>query len=285
MSADIFSYHTIKPFKCIGLDGAFWTLHLDILMASWIAMGVMFVLIFIGRHFIKREYNIVSAGFEQSIGGFMSFFIDTFSYFDYRYFAFIISLFMFTFFSSIIGILPYVEEATRDLNTTLAIGLTSFLYIQYQKIRVHGIGGYLKEFIEPIFILAPIHLVGELSKIASMSFRLFGNILGGGVILSMVVDLLGQYKEYYFIFMLVALLLSLTTHLLPIAKRSKILVNISSMLILIMFLITWLQIALGVVEALIQAFVVTMLTTTYLALGTEHTEDEQHKTHDPKEAT
>ena len=59
--------------------------------------------------------------------------------------------------------------------------------------------GYLKEFVEPIFVLFPIHVVGELAKIASMSFRLFGNILGGGIIYMMIFELLRGYKGFYLV--------------------------------------------------------------------------------------
>jgi F-type H+-transporting ATPase subunit a len=281
MSADIFDYVTRYPLKKIGLEGDFWGINIDILIATWVAMGIMLVLILIGRHYLNRGPNLVSMCFEQTISIFSDLCKESLPSFNYHYFAFIASIFFFTFFCCLVGILPFLKEATKDLNTTLAIGLTSFLYVQYQKINVHGVGGYLKEFAEPFFLLIPIHIVGELSKIASMSFRLFGNILGGAVILDMVRDdLFGRYKIGFMIFTVFVVIFSWVTSLEKIGPAFPRLTKISSTLLSILFLFSWLQIGLGIGEGLIQSFVVTMLTLTYLAIGTY-----QEPTHEHKEAT
>jgi F-type H+-transporting ATPase subunit a len=281
MSAEIFDYKVIYPLKRLGLEGDFWGVNIDILIATWLAMGIMFVLILWGRHYLNRRPNLVSTCFEQVISIFSNLCKESLPSFQYRYFAFVASIFFFTFFSCFVGIFPFIKEATKDLNTTLAIGLTSFLYVQYQKISVHGIWGYLKEFAEPIFLLIPIHIVGELSKIASMSFRLFGNILGGAVILDMVRDdLFGSYKIGFITFMACTLLLSAVTSYTKIGTRFPFLIKMSSFLIAILFLFSWLQIGLGLGEGMIQSFVVTMLTLTYLAIGTY-----QEPSHEHKEAT
>jgi F-type H+-transporting ATPase subunit a len=49
--------------------------------------------------------------------------------------------------------------------------------------KAKGIGAYLKGFAEPIFILLPLNIIGELATPISLSFRLFGNILGGVIIM------------------------------------------------------------------------------------------------------
>jgi F-type H+-transporting ATPase subunit a len=53
------------------------------------------------------------------------------------------------------------------------------------------VGGYLKELVTPVF-LAPIHIMGEISRIISLSFRLFGNIFGGEVLVTVMFVLLGS---------------------------------------------------------------------------------------------
>jgi F-type H+-transporting ATPase subunit a len=269
MSVEIFNYHAIKPFESLGLTNNFWTIHIDILMATWIAMGIILCLALLGRYYLTKESNPIAVGYEQVISMFLGLCKDSFSPFNYYYFAFITSIFFFTFFSCLVGIIPFVEEATRDMNTTLAIGLTSFLYVQYQKINVHGIWGYLKEFAEPFFPLVPIHIVGELSKIASMSFRLFGNILGGGVILTMVIELLNVYKIPFMGFMVVTLLLLLLISTVATPEKFPRLNKITHFCLNVLFIISWFQITLGIAEGLIQSFVITMLTLTYLAIGTQ----------------
>ena len=66
--------------------------------------------------------------------------------------------------------------------TELAWALVVFILITYHKIKASGIGGYLKGFLDPIFILAPINVMSELFTPVSMACRHFGNILSGTVI-------------------------------------------------------------------------------------------------------
>ena len=279
MSTDIFSYKAIKPFQSLGLTGNFWTLHIDTLIATWTAMICLGLIIIFARYYFKQKPSTVSLGIEQIVGFFITLCKDSFTYFNYNYFAFITSIFFFTFFCCLVGVLPYVEEATRDLNTTLALGLASFLYIQYQKIKVHGIWGYFKEFAEPVFLLAPIHVVGELSKIASMSFRLFGNILGGGVILIMIIDLLHQYQIFFLGLIAIIILMSLASHIRPLRIKIPALKPAAHMLLNVVLLISWMRIFLGIFEGLIQSFVITTLTATYLAIGTQPAPDHQTGEH------
>lgn len=278
MSFDIFHHSiVIKPFESFGLTGKFWEIYLDTVIYTWIGMACLLLLVLIGRYFISRDLSIVSMAYEKTVGLLIDMFNESFSSFNFNYFSFIACIFLFTLFSCIVGVIPFCDEATKDLNTTLAIGLTSFLYIQFQKIKVHGIWGYLKEFMEPVFILFPIHVVGELSKIASMSFRLFGNILGGGIIFWMILQLLKVYQVYFIIYVITLGLMSLILfktkqrgRFIKIEKFIKFGLNIA-------FLITWLQMFFGIFEGCIQAFVITMLTTTYLAIGVQHDEDEHVK--------
>ena len=72
---------------------------------------------------------------------------------------------------------------TADLNSTLALALVTFVLVEYYAIRNRGFRGYLKHFLEPFPVLAPINLIEELSKPVTLSFRLFGNILAGEVML------------------------------------------------------------------------------------------------------
>ena len=59
----------------------------------------------------------------------------------------------------------------------------------YVGIRTKGIGAYLKAYAEPIFFMAPLNIIGELAKVVSISFRLYGNIMGGSIIILVVSDL------------------------------------------------------------------------------------------------
>ena len=88
-------------------------------------------------------------------------------------------------------LIPILRAPNADLNMTLAMALIAFTVIQVAGVVAHGPGGYLKELTTPIF-LAPVHIIGEFSRIISLSFRLFGNIFGGEVLLAVMYFLLGS---------------------------------------------------------------------------------------------
>ena len=92
----------------------------------------------------------------------------------FHHFAFVTSIFIFILLCNIIAIVPWMEEPTKSPYTPFALSIASFLYIQYSGIRAHGMRGYLKEYLDPFFIMAPLHLIGKLASIVSMACRLLG---------------------------------------------------------------------------------------------------------------
>jgi len=274
MNIDLFHYHQIS-LDFLGLTGKFWTVNLDTLIYTWIAMGLLVILAIIGKAILKKEPTKASLLYEQFISFFIQLCNDSFGSFHYRYFAFVATLFLFTLMACLVGLIPYVEEATQDLNTTLALGLTSFIYVQYQKIRVRGILSFFKEFAQPFVVLAPINIVGEFAKIASMSFRLFGNILGGSIIFSMLVQFIGSYKEFFLGYAVFIILASLILSKIPAIGERPMVKKVLNAGIVMLFLVTWTQFFFGIFEGLIQSFVLTMLTITYLSMGVAHPEDDE----------
>lgn len=82
--------------------------------------------------------------------------------------------------------IPYLRAINSDLNTTMALAIVSVIITHYFAIKYLGVGSYIGKFISvnPIFLFVGIlELFGELTKIASLSFRLFGNIFAGEVLL------------------------------------------------------------------------------------------------------
>ena len=86
---------------------------------------------------------------------------------------------------------PFLRAPGADLNTTLAMALIAVTVVQVTGVAAHGVGGYVKELFTPVF-LGPVHIIGELSRIISLSCRLFGNIFGGEVLLMVMYYLLGS---------------------------------------------------------------------------------------------
>ncbi|HKP52452.1 MAG TPA: F0F1 ATP synthase subunit A [Chloroflexia bacterium] len=106
--------------------------------------------------------------------------------------------------------IPFLRAPNADLNTTLAMALLAVGIVQIAGIAAHGVGGYIKELTTPIF-LAPLHIIGEISRVISLSFRLFGNIFGGEVLVTVMYALLGSLFLGFgaFIFLGVELLFGL----------------------------------------------------------------------------
>ncbi|MEJ2474035.1 MAG: F0F1 ATP synthase subunit A, partial [Desulfobacterales bacterium] len=98
----------------------------------------------------------------------------------------ICALFMFLLLSNWLGIIPHLEEPTKDLNTPLSLGLMGFVLAHHAAIKSKGFKAYIKEYFQPIFFMMPLNVIGELAKIISISFRLFGNIMGGSIIILVV---------------------------------------------------------------------------------------------------
>ena len=94
------------------------------------------------------------------------------------------SIFAFILFSAISGIVGF-RPPTADWATTFALALGTLVAIQVVGIR-HRKGAYLKSFFEPIFIFFPLNVIGELARPVSLSFRLFGNMLGGMILLGLL---------------------------------------------------------------------------------------------------
>lgn len=103
-----------------------------------------------------------------------------------KYSPLICALFMFLLLSNWLGIIPHLEEPTKDLNTPLSLGIMGFAIAHYAGIKSKGFKAYIKEYFQPMFFMMPLNLIGELSKIVSISFRLFGNIMGGSIIILVV---------------------------------------------------------------------------------------------------
>ncbi len=94
--------------------------------------------------------------------------------------------------SGLFGLRP----PTADLNTTMALALMTFVLIHSVGVKSNGIGGYLKGFLEPMPFLLPLNILGELATPISLSFRLFGNIVGGLIIMTLVYTGLGNFAVF-----------------------------------------------------------------------------------------
>ena len=93
----------------------------------------------------------------------------------------------------LIGLTP----PTSDYSVTLSLALITFSLTQFFSFKnAGGLGGYLKGFTEPFVLLTPINVIGEFGNLISLSFRLFGNVMSGGIIITLLYSALGYLAPF-----------------------------------------------------------------------------------------
>jgi len=164
-----------------GVQNSFLEINRDTVIYTWFTIALLAILLLFFHYFFTR-----SAHLRVLTLSFIDFFIDlvhqTIGDFHQKHFFFVTSLFIFIFLCNIISIIPGLDEPTKDVNTTFALGIIAFCYIQFVAIRTQGVWRYLKEYFKPLFFMVPLNVLGKLSTILSLSIRLFGNIFGGSII-------------------------------------------------------------------------------------------------------
>ena len=105
---------------------------------------------------------------------------------------YVVTIFLFVWLCNMIGLIPIpgFMEPTRNLNVPLGLGIIAIFVVHFTAIRVKGLWGHLEQYVNPVKNpLAALDVVSEVSKVVSISFRLFGNILGGAIIIVVVSSL------------------------------------------------------------------------------------------------
>ena len=153
---------------------------------TWIIMFFLILLAVIARIKLK-SFKVVPIGFqnvvETIIETFDNFAVNTvgkkLSYIAPWFFT----VFIFVFTSALVSVIG-LRAPTADWATTFALSLATIVLMVFMGIR-HRKGEYLKSLIEPHFIFFPLNLIGDLAKPISLSFRLFGNMISGTIILTL----------------------------------------------------------------------------------------------------
>ena len=110
-----------------------------------------------------------------------------------RYLPVVGTLFIYILILNLAGIIPLWKSPTANLNVTVALALSTIVYVHYHAIRANGLVGYLRHYVgEPwqMFLLnIPLHIIGELARPISLSLRLFGNIFGEDTVVAILIML------------------------------------------------------------------------------------------------
>lgn len=153
---------------------------------TWVIMAVLIALAIVAR--IKlRSFKEIPVGFqnavEAAVEAFDGFVTNTMgpklSYVGLWFFM----VFSFVLTSSLLSAFG-LRAPTADFITTFALAMATFVMMIVLGFRHRG-GRYLRSLFEPHFVFFPINFIGELAKPVSLSFRLFGNVLSGTIILTL----------------------------------------------------------------------------------------------------
>ena len=163
------------------------TLNLEVMMMTWIVIALLLIfgwactsrrnmvpnrMQVVGELLISKLYELTEDAMGKELAK--------------TYAPMVCALFLFLVLCNWIGIIPHLEEPTKDLNTPLSLGILGFVIAHYVGIKTKGFKTYISEYFQPFFIMMPLNLIGEIAKIVSIAFRLFGNIMGGSIIILVV---------------------------------------------------------------------------------------------------
>ncbi len=160
----------------------------ETIITTWIIMAGLIIFALIVRHKLNKFEDVPKTGFQN----FIEMIVESMDNFvagnmgeKYRYFGnWFFGVFAFILISNLSGLLGF-RAPTADLGTTAALALTTFVLIHFMGI-ITGKLGYFKGYFEPVPFLVPLNIISEIATPVSLSFRLFGNLLGGTIIMGLV---------------------------------------------------------------------------------------------------
>lgn len=183
-----------RLFELIGI-GAF-AHHYPHVVYSWL---IILFLIVVVKLTIRGLKMIPMGGqnfFEVLISGIEEFQVSIMGEHGRPYFPLIGTLLIYILCMNWIGLFPGMYAPTANINTPLACALVVFIVTHAVGIKEHGIK-YVKHFLGPVWWLAPlifiIEIIGHFARVLSLTFRLFGNILGEELVVAILLILAGFF--------------------------------------------------------------------------------------------
>lgn len=184
----------VKLFEMIGL-GHFAHEGTHIIY-SWFVMLLLIVSGTIAAKGLTLVPSKMQNFFEIIVGGIEDFMVDITGEEGRWLFPLAATIFLYIFVSNLIGIVPGLFPPTANINTTLSCALVVVVFTHIIGIKYHGVK-YIKHFLGPVWWLSPlifiIEIIGHLARILSLTFRLFGNMMGHEIVLGILFALAGLF--------------------------------------------------------------------------------------------
>lgn len=141
--------------------------------------------ILLGRNLKKRPGGM-QVMVEKGVTMLRNMVIESMGEHNAHWTPFIGTIFLSSICGSFIGLTGFLRSSTADLSCTIVWALMVSVIIWYHNIKNNGFLGWLKGFTEPIVVMTPMNIIGEIAQPVSMAFRHFGNVAGGGVITTLI---------------------------------------------------------------------------------------------------
>jgi F-type H+-transporting ATPase subunit a len=181
-------------FEAVGLGD--WAHHNLNVIYSWLVMLILIILAKLGASSIKMVPSGGQNFFEVLVGGWEDFMVDVMGEEGRPYFPLIFTLFFYILLMNWMGLVPGMMAPTSNINTPLSMALIVFVATHIVGFKEHGLH-YGKHFVGPVAALAPlmipIEIIGHLARVLSLTFRLFGNILGEDLVVAILFVLAGFF--------------------------------------------------------------------------------------------
>lgn len=184
----------VKFFELIGLGHfAHGNPHV---IYSWVVMTFLIVISVIASRGISMIPSKTQNVFEVIISGMEDFMIGVTGEEGRWLFPLAATVFIYVFTCNIVGLIPGFFPPTASLNTTLSCALPVVIFTHIIGLKYHGIK-YIKHFLGPVWwmvpIIFPIEVIGHAARILSLTFRLFGNMMGHELVLAILFGLAGLF--------------------------------------------------------------------------------------------
>lgn len=152
---------------------------------TWVIMAGLILFAFLATRRFERVPTGVQAVVEVLVDGIRTLTEQSMGKDKVAFAPYVGTLIMYILCANLAGLFGF-RPPTADVNTTLALALMTFFMIHFFGMKRKGVGEYLKGFLEPFPVMLPLNLIGELATPISLSFRLFGNIVGGLIIMDLL---------------------------------------------------------------------------------------------------
>lgn len=163
---------------------------------SWFVILLLMLLSFLATKRMALVPTKMQNFFELIISGLEEFTVDITGEEGRAFFPLLATIFIYILVCNLLGLIPGFFPPTADINTTLACALVVFVTTHYIGIKFHGVK-YIKHFLGPVWwmipLMLPLEIISHLSRVLSLTIRLFGNMAGHEIVIGILFLLAGAF--------------------------------------------------------------------------------------------